>query len=568
MNALLEQIARFGVMRLTAVFGLTAGAAVALVFFVSAMNGDGEALLYSGLEPQDAAAVTTSLDQAGIRYTLREGGSAVYVASGQVDEARVRVAQEGPLSFGSVGYEIFDETDALGTTEFVQNINAKRALEGELARSLQALDVVASARVHLVLPERRLFSRETEQPSASVIVETLGPLTPGSVATIRNLVSTAVAGLEPTQITIADGSGRLLASPADGDSASAAALDDRRASFENDLQRKIREVVEGVVGPGAARVVVSADLARESLSRSRTIFDPEGQVLRSQSTEETQESSSETEPLGGVSASENLPEADGAEEPSSVSTRNMDSTREERNFEISRTDETMVREAGDVRRLSVAVVVDHVATPQVGEDGQPVLDETGQPVMTYAPRPAEEIDEIERLVQAAMGYVFEEPTEDARDVRQDRLTVTQMRFNRLDPRIGTPAAAGFDIGRLDFMRIAEIVVLFLTVLMIIFLVARPLVKGVLGEGGMGTPALAGAGVGASAAMLPAGLPDEGGGDPSAIPEITGPDGAPERVDIARIDGAVKKSSIKKVSEIVQDHPDETMSILRNWMHES
>jgi len=563
-NALLEKIAEFGVMRLAAVFGLTAGAAIALVFFVNAMNGEGDALLYSGLEPQDAAAVTASLDQANIPYSLREGGSAVYVATGRVDEARVRIASDGPLSFGSVGYEIFDETDALGTTEFVQNINAKRALEGELARSLQALDVVASARVHLVLPERRLFSRETEQPSASVIVETRGPLTPGAVATIRNLVSTAVAGLEPTQITIADGSGRLLASPADGDAASAAALDDRRASYEDELERKIRGVVEGVVGPGAARVVVSADLARESLSRSRTIFDPDGQVLRSQMTEESTERSSDTEPLGGVSASENLPEADGADEPSSVSTRDLDSTREERNFEISRTDETLIREAGDVQRLSVAVVVDHVGTPQIGEDGQPVLDETGRPAMTYAPRAAEEIAEIERLVQAAMGYVFEEPAEPGQDVRQDRLTVSQMRFNRIDPMLGTPAAAGFDFARLDVMRIAEIIVLLVTVLLIILLVARPLVKGVVGEGG-GRAALAGAG---DAPMLPMGLPAEAmdGAPAAAIEAMTAAGG--DNVDIARIDGQVKKSSIKKVSEIVEGHPDETMSILRNWMHES
>ncbi len=551
-------------MRLAAIVGLTAGAGVALVFFVSAMNGDGEALLYSGLQPSDAAAVTRSLDQAGIDYSLREGGSAVYVDGARVDEARMRVAADGPLSFGSVGYEIFDETDALGTTEFVQNINARRALEGELARSLQTLDSVASARVQLVLPQRRLFSRETETASASVILETRGPLSPQQVSTVRNLVATAVAGLEPGNITIADGSGALLASPMDGDAAGAAALDGRRASFETDLQRKIREVVEGVVGPGAARVVVNADLERETVSQTRTSYDPEGQVLRSRTTRESTTNENDTEPAGLVSASENLPEeGQPGDEPEITSSRATEDSERTENWEITTTNETRIREAGDLRRLSVAVVVDHAAQPQLGEDGQPVLDENGQPVMTYAPRPQEEIEQIRQLVEAAMGYVYEEPLSPNDVVRQDQLTVSQMRFQRLPTLLGTPAPTGFDISRIDFMRIAEMVILFLTVAMIIFLVARPLVKGVVG-GGAGAPAFAGAGAGAGAAMLPAGLPDDDGGSP----EMLTADGAPERVDIARIDGAVKKSSIKKVSEIVQDHPDETMSILRNWMHEA
>ena len=180
----------------------------------------------------DAAAVTERLDSAGLTYELREGGTAVYVEADQVDEARMRVASGGALGFGSVGYEIFDETDALGTTSFVQNVNARRALEGELARSINTLASVSAARVHLVLPERRLFSRDQQEPSASVVINVNGELRGGQVETIRNLVATAVAGLSPTRITIADDSGRLLASPTDGEALTSAALEDRRAETE------------------------------------------------------------------------------------------------------------------------------------------------------------------------------------------------------------------------------------------------------------------------------------------------------------------------------------------------
>ena len=168
MNAFLEQLARFGWGRLAAILGLTAGAAAALMIFTLSMNGSGQALLYSGLEPDDAASVTERLDEAGISYELRQGGSAVYVDTGEVDAARMRVASGGALGFGSVGYEIFDETDALGTTSFVQNVNARRALEGELARSINTLSGVSRARVHLVLPERRLFSRDRQIGRAHV----------------------------------------------------------------------------------------------------------------------------------------------------------------------------------------------------------------------------------------------------------------------------------------------------------------------------------------------------------------------------------------------------------------
>lgn len=551
MNALLEQLSRFGMGRLIAIFGLTAGAAAALVFFTMSMNGSGQALLFSGLGPADAAAVSQRLDQANIAYELREGGSAVYVSTDQVDEARLRVASGGALGFGSVGYEIFDETDALGTTSFVQNVNARRALEGELARSINTIASVSGARVHLVLPERRLFSRDEQEPSASVVLSVRGEMTGSQIDTVRNLVATAVPGLNANRITIADDQGRLLASPSDEADPTGARLDDRRSAIEQDLRDKIRDVVEGVVGPGGARVVVTAELTRESLTETRMAFDPNLQVEVSRRSEE--ETSSEPVTSGGVSVSENTPDAaetDGGAPQMAASSRSIT----ERNFENSSTTTTRIIQAGDLERLAVSVVVDQVAT--VGEDG----------TLSFTPRSADEMAQIERLVAAAAGF-----TPGALDDNQI-LSVEQMRFNRPDLTLGTPEPEGFDITRLDFMRIAEIAVLFITALLVILLVARPLVQGAVGNVS-GRPALAGAGGGD-------GLPDSvraalaGGAGQVLLPESGGEAGAPDplaaigddHIDVAQIQGQVKKSSVRKVAQLVGNHPDESMSILRTWMH--
>ncbi len=544
MNAFVEQLARFGWGRLAAILGLTAGAAAALVMFTLTMNGANQSLLYAGLAPADAASVTERLDQAGISYELRDGGSAVYVASSDVDDARVRIASGGALGFGSVGYEIFDESDALGTTSFVQNVNARRALEGELARSINTLANISGARVHLVLPERRLFSRDQQEPSASVVISVNGQMSSGQVATIRNLVATAVPGLSANRITLADDTGRLLASPSDGDMASSAALEDRRADVEERLRARILDLVEGVVGPGAARVAVTAELDRASSTSTQLQFDPEGQVEVSR--RQTSEDSEEPLNDGAVSVSENQPDGAGGEASAAQLARSsMETT--ERNYENSQTTTTTVREAGQLTRLAVSVVVDQIATRN--EDG------------SFSFQPRQDMEQIRSLVAAAAGMSLDPAV---RAENNQILEVSQMQFSRPDLTLGTPAPTGFQVSQLDFMRIAEIVVLFITAVLIIFLVARPLIKGAVAGGDGGQRAI-GSNVSANAAALAnsaAMLPDDGSAP--AMLEGAGED----NIDIAQIDGSVKKSSLRKVAELVDNHPDETIGILRTWMHEN
>ena len=547
MNALFDQLRTFGIGRLAAIFGLAAGVAAALVYFSGNVGSGSQSLLYSGLDPAAAAAAAQLLDQANVDYEIKEGGTAIYVPRDQVDEARVRVASGGPLSGASVGYEIFDREDSFGQTSFVQNLNAKRALEGELARTIQSMAFVTSARVHLNLPERRLFARDQQAPTAAVTITSNTTLNGEQVRVIRNIVASG-AGLEPNHVSLADDRGRQLASVGGEGSATSVMMDERQTGIESQLRQNILNLVEGVVGTGAARVQVTAELNRRSVSESSETYDPDGSVV--QTRDRHSETSLDQDGAGGnrVSASENLPDADSSGGTNSGNTSNREITNDVVTYATSSTTRTQVTEAGAIERLSVAVAVDGVLETQ--EDGSVV----------WRQRPQAEIDQIEALVRSAMGYVNQVGG------RQDTVTVTQMEFARADPLLGTSATSGLSFSKSDIMRVAEIAVMFITALLVIFLVARPLVKGAGGSAMPAGLALAGGGAGGGGggriegAAPPMALP---GANPAAHTDQAAPGG----IDISKIDGQVKASSVKKVASIVDSHPEESISILRTWLHE-
>ena len=551
MNALFEQIRAFGVGRLTAIFGLAAGVAAALVYFSSAIGGGSQTLLSAGLDPAQAVAAGQLLDQANIPYEITEGGTAIYVARDQIDAARVRIAADGPIG-GSAGYELFDRQDSFGQTSFVQNLNAKRALEGELARTIQSLNYVRSARVHLNLPERRLFSRDQIDPTAAITISASGSLNSEQIRVIRNIVAGG-AGLEATNISIADDRGRLLAAATEDGSATGMMMDERQSALEATLRQNILNIVEGVVGPGAARVQVTAELNRQSITETSQNFDPNGQVLQSRQRRSETSRDNEGGNSNAVSASENLPDGgnEGAGGPQSASEREVSD--ETVSYEISTTTRTEIIEAGSINRLAVAVAVDGILT--TNEDGS----------TTWTARPAEEIEQIEALVRSAMGYVNN-------GTRTDDLTVTQIEFARTNPLLGTEAAGGFSFNKNDLLRGAEVLVMFITALLVIFLVARPLVKGA----GAGAAAPAGLAL-ATAGGAPAHTLDTANA-PTALPTAEPPAALPAGsapptidnalIDIEKIDGQVKASSIKKVASLVEQHPEESISILRSWLHDA
>eukprot|EP01042_Synura_sphagnicola_P016966 gene16966-21446_t len=218
-----------------------------------------------------------------------------------VAKARMMLAGKGLPTAGSVGYEIFDNAPALGQTEFVQNLDNQRALEGELQRTINTLHGISSTRVHLVMPKRELFTETAPQPKASVVLGLAGNNLSGEqVAAIRNLVAGAVPNLKPTDVTVVDDRNHLLAAGGDDDSALSAAGVARKNEVEEQLRKRVTDIVEGVVGPGAARVMVTADIDQTSTTQEKVDYNPDGQVVRSTSTNEGTESSTSPDSSGAT----------------------------------------------------------------------------------------------------------------------------------------------------------------------------------------------------------------------------------------------------------------------------
>lgn len=512
-------------------------------------GGSQKALLYSGLDLAEASEIAGRLDQANIKYELRGDGSSVFVDRKEVLDARLMLSAEGLPTRGSVGYEVFDKQDALGATTFIQNVNRLRALEGELARTINSLENVKMARVHLVLPERRLFERDERKPSASIVIDMVGrKLDGGQIRAIRNLASGAVPGLDPDQVTILDSQGRLLAAAATDSNGMAGGMtaDERRALIEEELRQKVIAQLEPVVGPGAARVQISADVDFNRVTRSSELYDPDGRVVRATRTIEESSADSIRGRQDAVTVDENLPgnDGNGAEGPTEdSSTSRVDETI---NYEISKTTQTEIIEGGTIQRLSVAVAIDHMS-----ELGTPAEEGEAAP-LTYAPRSAEEMAQLTALVRSAVGYD---------EQRGDVLEVVNIRFAQPNLELGSVADGGIlGFTRSDIMRGVEIIALLLGGLALIFFVLRPLVAGLL------SPPKAEPldPIKALPAEQRALLEASGSSDDQAraVADLE------RTIDVANVTGQVKASSMKKIAEMIEQHPDESVSILRTWLNDS
>jgi len=538
---------RFGIGRLAMVLGVGAGVAAALVVLMLRVGQAPDALLYSNLDLREAGEITASLEQAGIAYSTRGDGSTIMVNRDEVGEARLMLAGKGLVTSGSVGYEIFDTQSVMGQTEFQQQISEQRALQGELARNIMSLRGVQSARVLIAMPRRELFQADAAEPTASVVVGLGGrALSADQVRAIRALIASSVPNLKPGKVTVVDETNQTLAAADDEEGFSSATAEEAKTSTEAQLQARIKDLVEGVVGPGAARVQVTADIDMSRSTTQEQRFDPDGQVVRSTSANGSESQDTTGLPDGGATATNNIP---GGEDPAATPAGSTESvTGETTNYEISNTTTTTVKEPGEVRKLSVAVAVDGKLTPAAEPGGEP----------TYEPRSAEEITQIEDLVKAAMGYD---------EARGDQVRVTNVRFNR-DALVSAGGTDGgdplFNFTKNDIIRGVELAVLLITGLLLIFFVLRPLMKSAVGGGGV--PALAGAGAGAGAGPVPVTSLQTSvvGG---AMGQLSAPSEMDQRLDIARIEGQVKASSVRKVADFVEKHPDESTAILRSWVHE-
>jgi flagellar M-ring protein FliF len=558
-NSFFAALQRFGIGRLAVLLGVGGGGAALLITILVNLAQPPMGLLYSNLDLREAGSITQALDASAIKYQVQGDGSTIMVPRDKVATARLMLAGKGLPTADSVGYEIFDSQNALGQTDFVQQLNMKRATEGELARTIRALDGVTFARVHLVLPERQLFQDSTDQASASVTIG-VGSREPSSdqVRAVQNLVGGAVPNLKPERVVIIDQHGKTLSAESDAAGGGKAA-EDARASIEDAIRARVKNLVEGVVGAGKARVQVSADVDMSQVTTQSEKYDPDGQVVRSEQTNESSAKDGQGGGAGGAaaaaSASTNLPGGTQTAGQSSANGSENTGSESTTNYEISKTVTTQVQQPGTVKRLSVAVAVDGVTAP--GKDGK---------AGPYTARSADEMQRLDALVKAAIGFSTD---------RGDQVQVVNVRFPDAADGDGVTTAnplLGFD--KNDLMRAVELGVLALVAGLILFFVIRPLIRsasaGMAAAGGALIP-FGGGGGGAPIAARVVAMPDgqtitvdAATGQPLALP---GPD-IDHKIDIARIEGQVKASSVKRVAEFVEKHPEESVSILRGWLHES
>ncbi len=555
MGGVIAQLRGFGPLRLAALAGAGFAVLGLLAWLALRAAEPPMALLYGDLDQRDAGQIVAALERQRIPHRLAGGGSQVLVPEADVPRVRLLLARDGLPAGGSVGYEIFDRGESLTTTPFQQDVNRLRALEGELSRTIRGLSGVRTARVHLVLPRREPFSRERGEAQASVVLGMQGAqrLDRDGVQAVLHLVSTAVPGLRPQNVSIVDSRGELLARGGQALSGPAAAqgADELRRTQELRLARAVEDLLERILGPGRVRAEASVEMDFDRVQTVEERFDPENQVPRStQSTTETQRS---TEP-GNVSVGNNLPGADAANNAARTEQSRQEETT---NFEIGRTTRNTTREQPALRRVSVAVLVDGVWEPQPGEAPR------------WRERNAEELERIAALARSAVGFS---------EQRGDRVEVVSLRF--AEPPPADPAPEGFVIlGQTVppalMGRIIESAILALVALLAILLLGRPMVNR-LGIALAPPPALAAAGV--AGALPGGGMADPALGTPAGAAALPGAPGAPQLagaggeaagpdqlVHVARVEGQMRASALQELAQLVDANPEQSVAVLRRWL---
>lgn len=416
---------------LVAIFVAVVGVVVGTAYWISAPT---YTLLVADMDAETAASVVARLKDDDVPYQLGDGGRSVSVPAERVDELRLAFASDGLPSAGRIGFEIFDRT-AFGTTEFLEQVNYRRALEGELARTIATISEVSSARVHIAMAKDSLFAEQHEPAKASVMLRLKAnrPLSAATVRGIAGLVSSSVEGLRPESVVVLDQHGRPLTRPVDDNDpvALSASQMERQQVIERDLATRVVTLLEPVVGAGRVRVNVAAHLKADSVQETEERWDP-NTVVRSRQTS-TETGASPTGATGGVAgARANQPPAlstataaPPAALAASLPTGALPPGRstETTNYEISKVIRQTVSPHGQLDRLSVAVILDDERVSTKAEDG----------TVQVSTRPWEQpgLERIQAIVAAAVGLDNE---------RGDQLTVENIAFDTA-PEVVEPAPA-------------------------------------------------------------------------------------------------------------------------------
>lgn len=511
-------------------------------------------LLFSGLELADSRQLVDRLEAMGVPYRLASDGGAVMVPADQALKLRMSLAEEGLPTGGTVGDELFDKASGLTTTDFLSDVSLRRALEGELARSIAHLRPVRSARVHLVQPRRELFRRDSARASASIVLSLArgAELDKRQVAGIRHLVAGAVPGLDVAAISIVDDRGNLLARPlADGDvGAGLDDAEDHRIAYEDRIRQKLIQLLERSLGVGRVEVEVAADFNFDEVATTAETYDPEGQVARSTQTVEESNDRSDVEPQDQVSVANNLPTEAGNAGPAGKSDERGRRTEETSNFEISRTVRNEKRRGGVLRRLSIAVQVDGAG--RAAADGS----------TAFVPRPAEELAQIEALVRSAAGVD---------DERGDMVQVVSRQLVAAD--VGEPEPEPFlGLDPEHVWRLAELGTLVGVALLMLLFGVRPAIRRLLPQPVVEVRAELPLVAEAGAETLPMAVAPSQGETGQAVVGRAGeqpPQLAAEAgTQLHNVIGHVRVNLIEEVAQIVHDHPNDAVRVVRGWLHGS
>ncbi len=379
-------------------FGVIAGTVVGAILVAGWVNNVTYSRLYSDLDQAEAGEVVAYLNDNNIPYELKDGGSTVMVPSDQVYKTRISLASDGIPRNASIGYSIFDENN-LGMTDFLQNLNFRRALEGELTRTIMQLSEVQAARVHIVMPQDRLFKADQKQATASVVLKLRGMgLNKQQINGISHLVASSVEGLKPENIAIVDYDGNLLSSGRQADELAGLTSSqlDVRKQAETYLEHKAQSMLDNVLGPGRSVVRITAELDFQQIERTSETFDPNQPSIRSE--ERTQTTSAVSD----------------KQEEASESTEEGQTETVITNYELNKTVEHIVNDIGSIERLSVAVMVDGEYEPVEGASG-------GESEVIYQPRPQEDLDRLAAIVKNAVGFDSQ---------RNDQIEMVNMPFDR------------------------------------------------------------------------------------------------------------------------------------------
>ena len=536
MNNFIQSIKNLSPGRLASIAAIVIFLISFFVYLATKLNTGDYAVLYTDLEMEDAKQIVQHLETANIKYRLTKNGTEILVPEEDVNKMRIDTADLAMASKGSnVGYEIFDNTDALGSTNFVQNVNLIRALEGELARTIRSVDHIKSARVHLVLPKREMFSREEQMPTASVVIKTDGgKLSLESIHSIQQLIAAAVPKLDVKNVSIVDSAGNLLTNNFEDEEAVTVANNEAlRLEQERKMSLQVQNLLEKSVGEGKVRAQVNLDMDFDQIVTNEEIYDPDSQVVRSQATVTDNSTTDNVEQP--VSVAQNIPNGDMvAAGTGSVSRKSR--TEETVNYEISKVVRNKVKNSGTIKRLGVAVIVDGI------------YERNAEGKVVYRDRTPEEMEQIRSLVKSAVSFDAE---------RGDMVEVANMKFASNQPEIeevNEVLIMGFT--KDELIRIAEGIGVAIVAILVILLVIRPLINNAFetntanGEG-----RLLGDNAEEDNLLLSNFLNEEDG-------EID------ELINMNKIDGRIKVSSLKKINDIVEKNPDAAVNIIRGWLYSS